>query len=558
MLVGHGLGTSAGAATAAMWLGLASGCYSGVAGDPAASGSGGADAGDDGGDDDGASPVPPETAEMVGENGLRRLTAAEYSATVRDLLGVDVDAELLLPEDWRRPFDNDATSQIASQALIEGAELLASDVASLALATPAGRAATVGCEPSGPTDEACFRQFIETFGRRALRRPLSASEADRFAELISEAVETGDFYAAVDVALRAFLQHPLFLYRVELGAPVQNEDGVYRLTEWELASRLSYLIWGSTPSDTILDLAASGDLSDAQQVAAAAEEMLLDDRARARISRFHSMWLGYEQLPHAPELADAMQVETNALLERVLFDDSGAWQDLLSAEETFIDGTLAAHYGLPDPGAPGWVDYGDTERRGLLSHGSFLSAFAKIDDSSPTQRGILVRTRLMCQVVLPPPPEVDVDNTEIPEGACKDDFYRELHASGGCAGCHDQFDPIGLGLENYDHRGAFRTVETENPECVIPGDGEVDGVPFSGPSALADVLMESGTVDRCVAQQLYRFAVGRSELTVFDMNFVDHLVQDLQDGELNFNATVLRFVGSDAFLYRRDEAEGGN
>lgn len=542
---------------------LSVGCYSGIDGatngeDPTRAPGDGVNAADDDDDDDApADPIPESTAEMVGETGLRRLTAAEYAATVRDLLGVEVDAALLLPEDWRQPFDNDFTTQVASQALIEGAELLASDVAAAALATPAMRTATVGCDPTTPTDEVCFRSFLETFGRRALRRPLTEDELDRFATLIAEAGDSGDFYAAVDVAIRALLQHPAFLYRVELGQPVEGQDEVFALDDYEIATRLSYFIWGSTPSDTLLDLAGEGALSTGDEILAAAEEMLLDERARDRVGRFHALWLGYETLPHSADLSAAMQAETQALLDRVIFEDDAPWNDLLRSTDTFIDPTLATHYGLTAPGGSEWVDYGDSGRQGLLSHGTFLSAMGKIDDSSPTKRGILVRTRLMCGVIPPPPPEVDVDNTEPPEGACKDEFYRTIHSQGSCAGCHDQVDPIGLGLENYDHTGAFRTVENENPNCEIPGTGHVDGVEFSGPAELSNVLIESGTLDRCVAKQLYRFVSGKSELTTFDERFVNYVVEDIEDGgELQFAHSVLRFVSADAFRYRRNETEG--
>lgn len=543
---------------------LGTGCYSGIDGGEGddnptrAPGGDGADGADDD-DDDGepADPIPEETAQMVGETGLRRLTAAEYAATVRDLLGVEVDAALLLPEDWRQPFDNDFTTQVASQALIEGAELLSSDVAAAALATPALRSATVGCEPSTPTDEVCFRTFLETFGRRALRRPLTDDELDRFSTLIAEAGDSGDFYAAVDVAIRAFLQHPAFLYRVELGQTVEGQDEVFLLDDHEIATRLSYFIWGSTPSDELLDLADAGALSTGDEILAAAEEMMLDERAKTRVGRFHALWLGYEMLPHSPDLTAAMQAETQALLDRVIFEDGAPWNDVLRATDTFIDPTLASHYGLPAPGGSAWVDYGDSGRQGLLSHGTFLSAMGKIDDSSPTKRGILVRTRLMCGVIPPPPPEVDIDNTEPPEGACKDEFYRTIHSQGSCAGCHDQIDPIGLGLENYDHTGAFRTVENDDPSCQIPGTGHVDGVAFSGPAELSDVLIDSGTLDRCVAKQLYRFVAGKSELSTFDETFVSYVVEDIEeDGELVFAESVLRFVSADAFRYRRNETEG--
>jgi hypothetical protein len=508
------------------------------------------------GETDGAptEPPPPEVLDRVGDAGMRRLTAAEYAATVHDLFGVDVDAALLLPEDWRQPFDNDFTTQNASQALIDGAELLAADVAALAL-EPGLRDQTVGCTPAGPTDAACFEDFLTRVGRRALRRPLSDDDLSRYGALIAEAEETGDFYDAVNVALRAFLQHPEFLYRVELGTPLNGVPDVFALNDYEVATRLSYLLWGSTPDDALLDRAGQGTLSSADGVRAAAEEMLLDDRARARTGRFHALWLGYEQLPHGPDLSSAMQAETQALIDRVIFDDGMPWQDLMRAEETFVDATLAEHYGLPAPAEPSWVNYGDSGRRGLLSHGSFLSAMGKVDDSSPTKRGILVRTRLMCQVIPPPPPTVDVDMTEPAEGTCKEDFYREQHlASAGCVSCHALMDPIGLGLEHYDHTGAFREVENDDPSCEISGEGDLDGQPFTGPAELSQLLVESGALNRCVAEQLYRFAMGRSELAPVDQSFVDFVVEhNGAEGDFDFAGLMLAFVSEEAFRYRRNE-----
>ena len=555
---------------ALLTLGLASmgtsvGCYVGADVDATgqdtddASGGGGPNgsgsSGDSGDSGDPSQPPPVEVLERVGDAGMRRLTAAEYSATVHDILGVDVDAALLLPEDWRQPFDNDYTTQNGSQALIDGAELLAADVAELALA-PGLRESTVGCSPAGPTDAACFQEFLTRFGRRALRRPLSDDELARYGTLIAEAEETGVFHDAVDVAIRALLQHPEFLYRIELGTPLDGVPDVFALNDFEVATRLSYMIWGSTPSDTLLDRAEVGGLSSAPNIREAAEEMLLDPRAKARIGRFHALWLGYESLPHGPDLAVAMQAETQALIDRVIFDEALPWQDLLRSNETFVDATLAEHYGLPTPTTPAWVDYGDTGRRGLLSHGSFLSAMAKVDDSSPTKRGILVRTRLMCQVIPPPPPTVDVDMTEPEEGTCKEDFYREQHLNApGCVSCHALMDPIGFGLENYDHTGAFREVENDDPSCVISGEGELDGTPFTWPSELSALLVDSGALNRCVAEQLYRFSMGRTELAELDDAFIDFVVEhNGSEGDFDFAGLVLAFVSEDAFRYRRNES----
>lgn len=537
------------------------GCYTGLGelhlADDESSESDGSESGSG---DDGA-PVEDAVLERVGEAGLRRLTAAEYAATVRDLLGVEVDAALLLPEDWRKPFDNDYTDQVASQALIEGAELLAADVAALALETAASRDAVVGCQPEGVDDVACLRTFLATFGRRALRRPLTADELDRYAGLIAEAEESGDFHAAVNVALRAFLQHPELLYRVERGTPVDGAPGVFRLGDHEIATRLSYLIWGSTPSDLLLDLADARQLHTPAQISAAAEDMLADERAHSRVGRFHALWLGYEQLPHGPTLSSAMQAETQALIDRVVFEDERPWQDLLRAEETFVDASLATHYGLVPPAdAAGaqWVDYGDSGRQGLLSHGTFLSAAARIDDSSPTKRGLLVRDRLLCQPIAPPPPEemVDVDNAQPPEGMCKEQWYREEHAQGGCAGCHSLMDPIGFGLERFDHRGAYRTVEQDISTCEISGQGSIDGRPFSGPAELSDLLLETGSLNACLTRQVYRFAVGRTKLGDFDEQFVRSVVDDLgPTGDLELKALIIRLVGDEAFALRRDELE---
>lgn len=541
---------------------VVSGCYSGLGDGDGAQADGDASmgegpSGESGDTGDPSAPVDPEVLDRVAPSGVRRMTAVEYAATVRDLVDVDVDAALLLPEDPRQPFDNDYRIQVASQALIEGAELLAADIAGLAL-VPEKRDALVGCVPSGVDDEACFRSFVTAFGRRALRRPLSTDEVDRYTGLIAEAQEAGDFYAAVEVALRAFLQHPEFLYRIEVGTPVDGSPGVFRLGDHELASRLSYFLWGTTPSVAMLDRADAGELHTQSQLTEIAEGMLTDDRARARVGRFHALWLGYEQLSHSPELTAAMRAETQALIDRVVFDDGMPWQELLRAEQTFVDATLAEHYGLPAPAnGAGWVDYGDSGRRGLLSQGSFLSAATAVDDTSPIQRGLLIRTRMMCMDILPPPPGVDVDNTEPEEGQCKDDFYRVTLGQSACAGCHDFMNPIGLGLEQYDNAGAFRTHEKDIPTCEVPGDGAVDGQPFSGPAELSSLLLDSGTLNACVTRQLYRFATGRTELEPIDEAFIATIAEEIGTADdFDFAGLMVRFVTDEAFSLRRDDEEG--
>jgi hypothetical protein len=518
---------------------------------------------------EGAGVEVPTAAEAneVGANGARRLSAVEYRLTVLDLLGVDVtDAALVLPTDERTPFDNELAKQTASQALIDGVEVLASEIAGEVVASPELRAAVVPCEPSGPADEACFRAFVTTFGRRALRRTVSDEEVDAFASrFMPHAATENDFWIAVDSALRAFLQHPEFLYRIEIGEPVPGMDGLYRLTDFQVATRLSYFLWGSGPPDWLLDAAEARELTDGgradpARLREAAATMLADERALARIARFHAMWLSYESLPHAAPIAAGMELETTSLLQRVLLDERRAWIDLLRADQTFLTPELAAHYGLPAPagGAAGWVSYGDSGRRGILSHGSFLSAVPKFDDTSPTQRGLLIRTRLFCMDIEPPPPELGVNVDEPPGAAnpdaCKVERYS-MWQTDGCKVCHAYLEPVGFGLENFDAAGRFRATEPDKPECTIDGAGSLEGVgQFNGPAQLGELMIQSGEVDACVATMLYRYATGKYELDEHDAALLERLVEAAKaDGDLKFDTLISEYVASEAFTLRRDE-----
>jgi hypothetical protein len=506
----------------------------------------------------------PEEANEVGISGARRLTSIEYRTTVLDLTGVDVaDASLVLPTDERLPFDNDFTKQTASQALIDAADLLAGEVAAEVVADATLRSQVVPCTPSGPADDACYRNFVTSFGRRALRRPLTDVEVDGFVSHFMP--HANDFWVAVDSGLRAFLQHPHFLYRIEIGDAVPGVPGMYRLNDYEIATRLAYFLWGSTPPDWLLDDAEAGALTNADSLKAAAEQMLTEPHALKRLSLFHSMWLSYEQLPVAAEIADGMTQETNALLERYLLEERRPWSQMLLSDETFLTPALATHYGLPAPtNAEGdWVSYGDSGRRGLLSHGTFLSAVAKFSDTSPTQRGLLIRTRLFCQTIEKPPPELNVNTDEPPAAAdpdaCKPERYT-MWKTDGCSQCHAMMDPVGFGLEQYDSAGRFRAAEPDKPECVIDGEGELDGVgTFNGPAELGELMIESGEVDACVARQVYRYAMGRFALDEPDYALLGRLVEASRiDGEdLRVDALVSEFVASEAFQLRREEEVSG-
>jgi len=490
----------------------------------------------------------------VGAVGARRLSRAEYDATILTLMGDDTQpATLGLPSDVVDPFDNDFTTQEVSAVLVSGVEGLANGVAARLVADSVRRAEVVPCEPTGATDVACLEAFARDFGRLALRRPVDDDEVAVWVDLgATFAADAGDFWDGVDVMLRVLLQHPHFVYRIELGTETQ-EAGVFKLDGHEVATRLSYLLWGTTPNRWLLDQADQGVLDTPEGIRTTAEQLLADPAARARIDRFHAMWLGYWQLPHDPELTAAFRAESRALVEDVVFERQASWLELFTAQETFIDDTLADHYGLPAPGGPAWVDYGSSGRQGLLSHGSFLSVNAKFGDTSPTLRGKLVRERLLCQTIPPPPPGVNTD--EPPEGEvgdCKEDRYAVHASSGACSSCHELIDPIGFGLENFDQQGVYREHDNGDPDCAISGDGDLDGEPFQGPAGLSDVLVDGQTLARCAVQQSFRIALGH-EPTEADLPYLDRLNDDFPAADHRLDQLFLDLVSDEAFQYRREE-----
>ncbi|MCA9709329.1 MAG: DUF1588 domain-containing protein [Myxococcales bacterium] len=530
-------------------------CYKGGGGDGDGGGSGSGTAGTDTEEE-----MPPEEVELVPQSQSRRMSQAELDQTLAYLVGdLTAPAGYFLSEDQFTPFDNDYQLQQVSRTYVESMELMAIDVAQRLVDDPQRRGVVVPCVPSGAGDTECFREFIESFGRLALRRPLRPEEVDAYATLQSFATEQNpavdnDFYTAVKLVVQAIIQDPEFLYRLEVGTPTTAE-GVYKLDDFEIAARISFLLWGRTPDDALLADAEAGRLSDPADRAAVIERVLGDDRTRDQLHRYHAMWLGYRGIPHGPELVDAFSRETTALIDRVVFDDQASYLELFTSPETYVDDFLADHYGLPRPaGGEGWVPYAEG-RAGILSHGSVLAAFSKFTDTSPTQRGILISERLQCIQIPQPPPEVDSDN---PPGnpddptACKEDRYLAHQEIPSCAGCHGMMDPIGMGLENYDIAGVYRATDDGKPECTISGQGALPGVgTFSGPAELASRIIESGQLERCVTEHYLTYAQGRAP-TSEEAAVVDRVYEGFAEGDYDFLQMMASYAGDELFGYRRE------
>jgi len=507
----------------------------------------------------GGGSVGPGNLSTASASVARRLSRTELTNLVRDVFGDDSGSPAkFLAEDQYGPFDNDYTLQHASGALIESLEAMADDVADRAVSA-ANRAKVVPCTPTGPGDAACLRRTIETVGQKLYRRPLSEEQITAYLTLQSYATEVNadvphDFYTAVNLVLRSMLQDPEVLYRIETGTP-SGEPGIFKLDNYELASRLSFLLWGSGPDDALLDQAKAGALLDASSRATEASRMLGDPHARAQLERFHAMWLGYRAIPATADLAAAFSMETNKLIDKVVFDQPSSYLDLFTSTQTYVNATLAAQYGLTPPASgEGWVSYVDDKRAGILSHGSVLAAFSKFSDTSPTQRGIFVQTRLLCNKVGNPPANVNVDQPPAaPDKVCKLDRYDAHRTLASCAGCHSQLDPIGYGLENYDIGGKYRTHDDAHAECILPDKGELPGFgEFSGPGQLGRLLVDGGKIEQCFVQQLLTYAVGR-ELRAEESATKDALLASFKGDAYDLQTLLKTYVSDERFALRQEE-----
>lgn len=267
------------------------------------------------------------------------------------------------------------------------------------------------------------------------------------------------------------------------------------------------------------------------------------------------MWLGYEELLVADEtLRRDMLAESDALLERVLFDEGAQWSQLFRSTESFLSPELAEYYGLRSEG--GWTEYEHPERAGILSHGSFLSlSSTRGHGTLPSRRGAMISARILCSPIPPPPPDVNVDDGAIiEEGECKSDAYAAHRSQGsGCASCHTLMDPVGFGFERFDGHGRYRTVEREDPECEIDGLGRAAGVDFTGPRQFVEAIAESGDLTECGTEQVLRFALRRG-IAADDHRLVSRIHHGFVESGEDFRALMMGVALDPTFRYRMEES----
>ena len=441
-----------------------------------------------------------------GRSFVRRLTVEEYIATVKATVGVDIskEAKQLLPPDLRADgFSNTAYNLTVDLKHIDAYSKLARTIVSrVDMGSFARRFSR-----SRKLIDKNMRALISKMGTWVLRGPMDEQELNAFRGVSTSVAATGaEFEEVLEYTLEAMLQSPRFIYRIEN----QRGDGLsLPVSEYELASRLSYAIWGASPDRSLYDAAASGHLSDDATLQQQARRMLQDPRAIARSQSFVSEWLHLDRLKNLrpgkkrfpkwdAALADDMRRETLAFFKEVAWTQKRPLTDLFNAQVTFLTPRLAAHYGLPARGK-GLTRYdlqGIPSRGGLLTQGSTLTVGG--DEASMVSRGLFVLHDVLRGIVRDPPPCVDTTPVPTSKGRTQRGIAEVRMKTTACSGCHGRFEPLAFGLEKFDGIGRFSQMDEhgnrlrEDGRILIPG--AMKAVPYSTSQELMNILAKSERV----------------------------------------------------------------
>ncbi|MEM9461241.1 MAG: DUF1592 domain-containing protein [Myxococcota bacterium] len=556
---------------------LASGCYVGAdegesaASDGGTEGADGADGADgvddadgsDGGGDDGV----PTGCEVVdpGPAPVRRLTREQLVYTIEDVLGVDMaeQAADILPEDLREEgFTNTAAALVATFSHVQGYRTLAAATGNALPDSGAFVGQYTHCTDF--TDE-CEIAYIKGLGRRLFRRPLTAQQVADFRGPFRAAEDEDDgFEVGARLALVSMLQAPQFLYRLEGQAP--DDGGTVRaLDDYEVASRLSYLLWSSAPDETLLELADDARLTDPATLREQAERLLDDEKARRVSQRYARDWLALDRLDTSsrdgdlyPEfdasLASAMKQETLAVFDAVAWEEQAPLWSLLTRQTTLATPKVAAVYGLPSAG-DGLVEYdlsSEPDRIGILTHPGVLTAMSDRDEPSLVERALFIYDDVLCATVPPPPPGVDQSDNDAEEGLSQRDVSESRIAKTACSGCHGLFDPMAYALMQFDAIGAHRT--TDEHGNTLRSDGVFDDpsdagdpIAFDDIDAFVNTLADSPGVAQCMVEKHVQFTLGRP-LQSEDACTVDRVGAAFMQGGGTWREMALALVTDPTFL----------
>jgi hypothetical protein len=506
----------------------------------------------------------------VGTKAIHRLSNLEYDNTVRDLLGTQLrPSSGFQPDIEASGFTNIAEAISMNPRSVKDYYDAAVSLTD-ELALDATRLATiVTCQPAAAGDVACANQIIAAFGARAFRRPLEAWEATHYTAVYQAGLTNGlDHAGAIGHVVRTMLTAPQFLYRMEFDTdPLSPEQ--HALSAYELASRLSYMMWSSMPDQTLFDLAANGQLLQLDVLQAQVDRMLLDAKSSTLVDSFAWQWFGATRLathevnatqyPVWDEtLRASMQNELKMFLDEFVHQGR-PFPEILTRDVNYVDAKLAEVYGIPAPASgTQQVEFTTDERKGLLGLAGFLTHTSRHNRSAPTIRAAWVLNSLLCMdiapptnVVIAPLPEADPNVTSVRE-------LIEAHRNNpACSGCHNIVDPVGLGMEQYDGIGRFRP-QYENGDPIDTAGTLPDGTTFTGFSDMLDKLAaQTDATDpanptlktvQCAARKAFTYSMGRS--IGVSTAYVDQMVQQWKGQPLSLANLFKQMVVNDVFRFR--------
>jgi hypothetical protein len=444
---------------------------------------------------------------------------------MRDLfpaLPANFDADVEIPADNDIQLAFSLPGSVSDLEVKRFMDLAEATIAKLGASGPGNQ---VSCTGSDQTS--CARTFVQSFGKRAFRRPLDAVEVDDlvalYTKLRTDPQMNYGFQEALGIVVEAMLQSPGFLYRWERGLSAPQMDGaLVKFDPYEVASRLSYFIWNSMPDATLTAEAEAGRLQTPDQVATQAQRLLADPRADLTLADFVTQWLELGPLKDAikdtavypafkPELRDSMRAETVAFTRDVLRGPTPSFDRLLTAPYTFVDARLAQYYGVT-PDAMGRVDLSGTARLGLLTQGALMSVKGNSYRTSPVRRGKFILNRVLCQVIPPPPPDVVPELPPPDPTKTVREQMAEHRTKPSCAACHESMDVLGFAFEHFDGAGNYRK-DDGGHSIDSSGSVTVEGVTFTFTDAsdLASALASSPMSQSCFARQWLRYAIDRFE-----------------------------------------------
>jgi hypothetical protein len=427
----------------------------------------------------------------------------------------------------------------------------------------ASRKKILTCDPN--SGSACVEKIVSTLARRAYRRPVTRTETAALLKFVSEAkAEKLSTEQGIQLAIQAVLVSPQFLFRIEHDPDPRDPARVHRISDFELASRLSYFLWSSMPDDQLFELAQAAKLHAPEVLDAQMKRMLNDPRSGALADNFAGQWLEIRNLDSVkpdpqkfpewgPELRDAMRTETRLFFEYVLRENRPI-TEFLDARYTFLNERLAKHYGIDGVTGPDFrrVDLTTGERGGVLGQASVLTVSSYPTRTSPVIRGKYILENIVGDP--PPPPPADVpalDESAVGNTGSMRQQLEKHRASPACASCHNRMDPLGFGLENYNAIGKWRAADGKFP---IDATGTLpNGKSFATPAEMRTVLLaQLPAFSQCLTEKMMTYALGRG-MQRYDRRSLDEIGRKLAGSNYQFQTLVYEIVRSLPFQSRRGE-----